>query len=62
MMSWLRRQDRNELSYWMGLLMLFVGLSLGVSIATALWIVGAVMVVESVTTSYIASWISEKKI
>ena len=62
MINWLRKQDRNELTYWLGLLMLFVGLSLGVSITTALWTVGAAMAIESVTTSYLAMYLSEKNI
>jgi uncharacterized membrane protein YqgA involved in biofilm formation len=58
MMKWLRTQDRNELTYWLGLLILFIGLSMSVSTATALVVVGAVMAVESVITSYLSTWMA----
>jgi hypothetical protein len=54
--TWFTSLDRNELSYWIGLLMLFAGLSLSVSVATALTVTGAVMAAESVLTSYLANW------
>jgi hypothetical protein len=60
MTNWLRKQDRNELTYWVGLVMLFIGLSLSVSVATALAVCGGAMALESVLTSYLATWISEK--
>lgn len=59
-MPWLRSLDSNELKYWLGLLLLFVGLSLGVSIATALIVMGAVIALESVVTSYLAMWMARK--
>jgi hypothetical protein len=61
MMTWLRSQDRNDLTYWLGLLMLFVGLAVGVSAETALVIVGAAIAGESVITSYLAAWIGARK-
>ena len=60
--AWLKSLDRNELTYWMGLLMLFGGLSFHVSIATALIVTGAVIAAESVITSYLAVWMSGKKL
>ena len=57
MITWLRSQDRNDLTYWLGLLMLFAGISLTVSAATALIVVGTLIAGESVLTSYLAAWI-----
>ena len=53
--------ERSEQTYWIGLALLFIGLALGVSVATALSVVGAVLAVESVLTSYVAAWISTRK-
>lgn len=61
LLNWFRTQDRNELTYWLGLLMLFAGLSLSVSVATALVVTGAAVAFESVITSYLATWMREKK-
>lgn len=61
MITWLRSLDRNELTYWLGLLMLFIGLALSVSAATALIVVGAAIAGESVLTSYLAAWIGARK-
>lgn len=55
-MTWLKSLDRNEMTYWLGLLLLFAGLALGVSMATGLIVVGAVIVVESVASSYLSTW------
>ncbi len=56
MKPWLNSLDRNEVTYWIGLIMLFVGLSMRVSVETALIVVGAVIAAESVITSYLAMW------
>ncbi len=50
--------DRNEVTYWVGLALLFVGLAIHVSAATALIVIGAVIIVESIITSYLATWLS----
>ncbi len=60
-MTWIQKQDRHDLTFAGGLTMLFVGLSMSVSVATALTIVGAVLAVEAVLTSYVAAWISMRK-
>lgn len=52
--------DRNELVYWIGLFMLFAGIALTVSMATALMVCGAVMIVEANFTSYFATWVNTK--
>jgi hypothetical protein len=57
-MIWLRSLDHNEIAYWLGLLMLCGGLSLRVSMETALIVVGASLAVESVVTSYLATWMA----
>ena len=53
--------DRSEKTYWLGLALLFIGLSLGVSAAAALTVTGAVIAIESILTSYLASWIGTRK-
>lgn len=52
--------DRNERVYWVGLGMLFLGLTINVSVATALVVTGSAMALESVVTSYLATWLSWK--
>lgn len=59
-MNWLKSLDRNECAYWLGLLMLFAGITVSVSMATALMICGGVMVAESVLTSYLSSWLATR--
>lgn len=59
-MSFLKSLDRNEMTYWVGLGMMFIGLTLSVSIATALVVIGSAMALESVVTSYLATWLSWK--
>lgn len=58
MIERLKSLDRNEKTYWAGLLMIFIGLALSVSVATALIITGAAMALESVITSYLATWLT----
>lgn len=60
-LTWIQRQDRQDLTFMVGCLLLFLGLSISVSVATALSVVGAVLAVESVLTSYVAAWISTRK-
>lgn len=55
-----RSLERNEKAYWIGLLLLFVGLTWSASVFVALTAAGAVMIVESVFTSYLAGWINAK--
>ena len=57
---WFLPLDSNERHYWLGLVLLFVGLSWGVSVATGLTVVGAVIAGESVVTSYLAQWIKAR--
>lgn len=60
MITWLRSLNSNVRNYWLGLGLLFAGLSLTVSVATALVVVGAVLAAESVITSYLAMWFSAR--
>lgn len=60
MRSWINNLETVERNYWLGLLLLFVGISWGVSVATALTVVGAVVAGESVITSYLAQWIKAR--
>lgn len=58
MKDWFKSQNANEVTYIAGLTCLFIGLTNRVSIETALIVVGAVMTLESVVTSYLATWLS----
>lgn len=60
-LTYLRTMDRNEVTYWLGLLLLFAGLAVRVSVETALIVVGAALAVESVMTSYLATWFNKDK-
>jgi hypothetical protein len=61
MRAWLKSLDENAVTYRIGLVMLFAGLAISVSVATALIIVGGAMAAESVITSYVLVWIGGKK-
>lgn len=52
--------ERSEKNWWLGLLMLFIGLTWSESIYRALVIVGAVLAIESVITSYLAAWVNSR--
>jgi len=58
--SFFQSLDRNEVAYWLGLLMLFAGVALHVSMATALMICGGIIVAESVLTSYFLAWVAPR--
>lgn len=60
LLATLKAMDRNERFYSLGLVMMLIGLSYAVSVFVALAIVGSVMVVESVITSYIAGMINAR--
>jgi hypothetical protein len=60
MRVWLRFEDRNEKTFWLGLLMLFVGLAFSYSVFTALTVVGAGLALESVITSYLVGVLNSK--
>ena len=57
--SWLPK-ERSEKIYWLGLILLFVGLTWSESLFRALTVVGAIMVVESVVTSYLAALLGSR--
>lgn len=59
--QWFSSLDKNLLAYWLGLLMLFAGLSLGISIAMALSVVGGVLVFTSAASSFFLTWLSVEK-
>jgi len=58
--NFLKSIEREEVTYWVGLALLFVGLTIRVSVATALIVTGAVIALESVVTSYLATWLAWK--
>ncbi len=53
----LRTTDQNQRNYWLGLLLLFCGLTWSL---IGLTVVGAVMIVESMLTSYLAGLINAR--
>ena len=53
----LRTMDQNQRNYWLGLLLLFCGLTWSL---IGLTVVGAVMVVDGVLTSYLVVWLSAR--
>jgi hypothetical protein len=55
------KPDCNDWFYYGGLAMLFAGLSVGVSIAVALIVVGALLAAVAVSNSYVALWHSSRK-
>ncbi len=59
--QWLASWERNEVTWWTGLVLLFAGLAWGVSIATALTVVGAAIAGESLLTSYIEGALARGK-
>ena len=59
-MKYLSGMDRNELTYWIGLVLSFAGLCVVCSFGVALCAVGGVMAFESVVTSYYATWFASK--
>ena len=59
MKTWLKTLDANDWLFYAGLLALFLGLSLGVSIATALMVVGSVLASVSFINSLIMVWLSK---
>ncbi len=52
--------ETNELRYWLGLIMLLIGLSWSISLWVALAVVGAGIAFESTVTSYLAMWFSSR--
>lgn len=58
LLTYLNQLDKNERTYWLGMVMLFLGLCFYASVALALVIVGGAMAAESVLTSYLAAWMN----
>jgi hypothetical protein len=56
--TWMQGLERTEVTYWIGLVMLFAGLCLLYSAPMALLTTGTAMATESVVTSYLASWMA----
>ena len=51
--------DLNDIIYYLGLVMLFIGLALSVSIGTALSVVGAILAGVALANSYVRVWMSK---
>lgn len=60
MIKFFASADKSEIKYYLGLTVLFFGLAFSVSAATAAAVIGAIVVAESVVTSYLATWFSER--
>lgn len=60
MKKWFVEFDKNLLTYWLALAMIFVGLVLSVSVATALIVCGSILVTVSIANSYVALWFYRK--
>lgn len=60
MRQYLSALDKNVLTYWLGLVLLFLGLATGWGIPTALVWVGGIIAAESTITSYIAASINRE--
>lgn len=60
-MSWVKSIGRNEVTFWLGLAGVFAGLARSVSVETALLVVGSVLVLESMVTSYLVTWINARQ-
>lgn len=58
--TWLASAERNEKAYWIGLFLMFVGLTWSSTVFVALTVVGTVMIIESIATSYLAGWINSR--
>ncbi len=58
--AWLNTQERSDKTYWLGLSMLFIGLTWWSSLFMAMIVVGASMAAESVLTSYLAGVLKAK--
>jgi len=56
----LRTMDSNQRNYWIGLLMFSIGLTWLISVFMALTVAGAVMIIESTLTSYLAGLINSR--
>lgn len=50
--------DRNDIVFYAGLTMLFVGLALSVSVETALVVVGAILAAVALVNSYVRIFLS----
>jgi hypothetical protein len=60
LIAWLQSLDPNQRNFWIGLVMLFIGLTGLISVFMAFTVAGAVMVVESMITSYLAGLINSR--
>lgn len=60
--TWLSSRSRNDLVFWFGLVLLCLGVSLTVSIATGLWCAGAVLIVDGMISSFLEAWLMTRKV
>ena len=58
MKAWLLKLEANDWLYFIGLGLLFAGLASSVSTATALSVVGGVLIVQSTAKAYFVTWLS----
>jgi uncharacterized membrane protein len=55
-----KKIDAQDLVYYAGLVMLFIGLAFGVSVETALIVVGAILAGVALINSYVRIWLSRR--
>lgn len=55
--TWFKSADKNTLAYWSGLMLLFLGVALSVSVATALMVLGGILVVISTASSFYLTYL-----
>ena len=54
------RFDSNDILFYVGLLLMGIGLAFGVSWQTALIVVGALIAGTSIATSFFVTWLSHQ--
>lgn len=60
-MKFLKNLGSNQVMYWLGMSMMFTGLSLSVSVATALAVCGGIIAFVEIATSYLNAWLERIK-
>lgn len=56
-----KKADKNTIAYYAGLIALFSGLALSISVGVALIVLGGVLVIVAVANSYILIFLSRDK-
>jgi hypothetical protein len=62
LLTWYKSADKNTLADWSGLVILFLGVALGVSVATALMVLGGILVVISTASSFYLTYLAMRSV